>query len=469
MVSEKEAEIKARHGEEAGHDPSLRIAEAVARIVRSPRFKASPQLQSLLQYVVSEAGDEDALKERMIGIHVFGRRPDYDTTNDPIVRSRMGLLRKRLAQFYESEDREHEDVRIVIPIGAYRPSFTLSSGGDREEREISQPQRSPRPALSVEPPESTLPQTTQMEGVRPESARSETAPSLTMLHGMSIAAVIPWRPKAISRLIVVVLTTVAVLILTSTWITWRGNSHRELDALWAPLVKSKQPIYVYTGTIPVFEEASPMDEAVSPEDRASPVRVPEPPSVDAPVPGPARVSSWGEGMLTGSVYADIRLAALLNGYKRTPVMRTGANLPFMDLKGSPLILVGSFDNYWTRVVNENLPFYLDRGFGIRERDGVHRRWFNPLKAEMTPRMMEDYALVFRVLSSKSGAPVMGIVGLSTCGTHAAADFVTDPVQMRALAGVPQASLENKNIELVLHASLVNCAPTSVEVIASKVW
>ncbi len=150
-------------------------------------------------------------------------------------------------------------------------------------------------------------------------------------------------------------------------------------------------------------------------------------------------------------------------------MRSGANLPFMDLKGSPLILVGSFDNYWTRVMNENLPFYLDRGFGIREREGTHRRWFNPLKAEMTPRMMEDYALVFRIMNSKNGAPVLGVVGLSTCGTHAAADFVTDRVQMRALSGVPRGSLMNKNIELVLHTSLVNCAPTSVEVIASKIW
>ena len=261
----------------------------------------------------------------------------------------------------------------------------------------------------------------------------------------------------------------AVAMVFGAWWLYLRLSQSELDLLWSPLLKSQQPIYVYTGTIPVFEEESPLDEATSPANRASPLRVPEPPSVDTPRLGPNPVFSWGEGMLTGSVYADIRLAAFLSGYHRTPVMRTGANLPFMDLKGSPLILVGSFDNYWTRVMNENLPFYLDRGYGIREREGTHRRWFNPLKAEMTPRMMEDYALVFRIMNSKNGAPVLAVVGLSTCGTHAAADFVTDPVQMRALSGIPRASLANKNVELVLHTSLVNCAPTSVEVIASKVW
>jgi len=84
-------------------DSAERISEALTHILHSPRFKDSPQLQSLLRYVVHEAlkGNEDALKERIIGMNVFGRRPDYDTTDDPIVRSRMGLLRKRLAQYYD--------------------------------------------------------------------------------------------------------------------------------------------------------------------------------------------------------------------------------------------------------------------------------------------------------------------------------------------------------------------------------
>jgi hypothetical protein len=289
-----------------------------------------------------------------------------------------------------------------------------------------------------------------------------------MVQRSGLTAVLPWAPRCGLRFKIFTVAAVLLLLLGTWWFTLR-TSQSELDLLWAPILRSKQPIYVYTGTIPVFEEESPFDEATSPEDRNSPVRVPEPPSVDAPRIGPNHVFSWGEGMLTGSVYADIRLAAFLSGRNRTPVMRSGANLPFMDLKGSPLILVGSFDNYWTRVMNENLPFYLDRGFGIREREGTHRRWFNPLKAEMTPRMMEDYALVFRIMNSKNGAPVLAVVGLSTCGTHAAADFVTDPLQMRALSDVPRGSLMNKNIELVLHTSLVNCAPTSVEVIASKIW
>jgi hypothetical protein len=433
-------------------DSAERISEALTHILHSPRFKDSPQLQSLLRYVVHEAlkGNEDALKERIIGMNVFGRRPDYDTTDDPIVRSRMGLLRKRLAQYYDGNGGERAVVQIVIPNGTYRPSFIFRPATKNSLAKAALIETK-APSFSIEEPE--------------RSPGNPNAPS-TVVGGASVT---PWVAGAKWRFKIGPLVAAALLILLGTgWFVLR-TSQSELDLLWAPIVKSKQPIYVYTGTIPVFEEESPLDEAASPEDRASPLRVPEPPSVDAPRTGPNHVFSWGEGMLTGSVYADIRLAAFLSKRNRTSVMRSGANLPFMDLKGSPLILVGSFDNYWTRVMNENLPFYLDRGFGIREREGAHRRWFNPLKAEMTPRMMEDYALVLRVMNSKNGAPVLAVVGLSTCGTHAAADFVTDPVQMRALSGVPRESLMNKNIELVLHTSLVNCAPTSVEVIASKVW
>jgi hypothetical protein len=438
---------------EQSQESQKRIVEALDHVLRSPRFKDSQQLQSLLRYVVDETvkGNDNALKERMIGIYVFGRRPDYDTTDDPIVRSRMGLLRKRLAQYYEGEAGEETSVRIVIPNGTYRPVFVFrpltKEGGTKADLVET---KTPTPAIAS---------TDVTLDVAMPIAPSADSPS-----------VVPWTPrKRLGFKVFTAVAVVAVVVLFAAWWFFKRPQHSEMDALWAPILKGKQPIYVYTGTMPVYEPESPPDEASSPEDLYWPIRVPEPPAADLPKIGPKNVFSFGEGMLTGSVYADIRVSAFLNKYNRTPVLRTGPNLPYMDLKGSPLILIGSFDNYWTRVMNERLPFYFDRGFGIREREGAQRRWHNPLKAEMTPRMMDDYALIFRVMDSKAGAPVLAIAGLSTCGTHAAADFVTDRSEMQALSGIPRAALLNKNIELVLHTSLVNCAPTSVEIIASKVW
>lgn len=431
------------------------IVEALQHVLGSARFKDSQQLQSLLRYVVDRSlkGDDDALKERMIGIYVFGRRPDYDTTGDPIVRSRMGLLRKRLGQYYEMEAGRDTRVQIVIPNGTYRPAFVFGPSMSAMQTKVVVPEShgtsvSPAPAAAL------------------IAAASLAATVVATIPSADTAVV---RPKAmrwswVFRAVILAL----VLGVLVGWRYWRQTPQGELDSLWAPILKSRQPIYVYTGSMPVFEKESPADEATSAEDLYWPIRLPEPPSVDMPQTA-EHVLSYGEGMLTGSVYADIRVAGFLSKYNRIPVLRSGTNLPFMDLKGSPLILVGSFDNYWTRVMNQDLPFYFDRGFGISERDGAHRRWHNPLKAEMTPRMMDDYALVFRILDSKARAPVLAIAGLSTCGTHAAADFVTDPTQMQVLSKIPSEALKSKNIELVLHTSLVNCAPTSVEVIASKIW
>jgi hypothetical protein len=434
-----------------------RIAQALGHILRSHKFKDSQQLQSLLRYVVDESvkGNEDGLKERMIGIYVFGRRPDYDTTDDPIVRSRMGLLRKRLAQYYESDDGECASVQIVIPNGTYRPAFLL--------RSLAKESRTKAAAAETKFVPTAIP-----------LAMATSAPSTLdvlapVVPGVDSSRTVPFDPKKSQFLKAAIAAVVFALVVFGLWWFFLRPQRDVLEALWSPVIKGKQPIYIYTGTMPVYEPGSPPDEASSATDLYWPIRVPDAPPVDLPETGPERVYSYGEGMLTGSVYADVRVSAFLYRYSRTPVLRTGPNLPYMDLKGSPLILIGSFDNYWTRVMNESLPFYFDRGFGIRERAGAHRRWYNPLKAEMTPRMMDDYALIFRIMDSKAGAPVLAIAGLSTCGTHAATDFVTDPTQMSTLANISRSDLENRNIELVLHTSLVNCAPTSVQIIASKVW
>ncbi|MGA3008614.1 MAG: hypothetical protein ABSD72_00005, partial [Terracidiphilus sp.] len=56
----------------------------------------------MLSYVVEQTllGNTDQLKERIIGIEVFDRQPDYDPSADPIVRFTASEVRKRLAMYY---------------------------------------------------------------------------------------------------------------------------------------------------------------------------------------------------------------------------------------------------------------------------------------------------------------------------------------------------------------------------------
>src|SRR5499427_9004631 len=102
------------------------VREQVDRILASPVFRNSRRNSSLLKHVVERAleGRPEDLKERTIGVDVFGRAADYDTNSDHVVRSVAGEVRRRLAQYYMEPGRETE-LRIDLQAGSYVPQFRL--------------------------------------------------------------------------------------------------------------------------------------------------------------------------------------------------------------------------------------------------------------------------------------------------------------------------------------------------------
>src|SRR3974390_257288 len=103
---------------------SASIREELDRILSSPEFRTSKRSQDFLKYVVEHAltGQADLLKERTIGIEVFGRSTDYDPGEDATVRVRAGQSRKGLGLYYP-EQGEPYPVRIKLPLGTYIPEF----------------------------------------------------------------------------------------------------------------------------------------------------------------------------------------------------------------------------------------------------------------------------------------------------------------------------------------------------------
>src|SRR5579884_172935 len=100
------------------------IVEQLNRILASPLFRHSKRCGPLLRHLVLETLDNhsESLKERALGISVFGREPAYDTNDDPIVRSAAGEVRKRIAQYYHEPGHEGE-LRIELTPGSYVPHF----------------------------------------------------------------------------------------------------------------------------------------------------------------------------------------------------------------------------------------------------------------------------------------------------------------------------------------------------------
>ncbi len=104
--------------------PLADIQEHVARITASSGFSNSERLRELLRYTVTEAleGRGASLKESVLGVTVFGRKPGYDSDAKSIVRVEFARLRKKLEQYYEGEG-SHESWRILFPKGSYAPEF----------------------------------------------------------------------------------------------------------------------------------------------------------------------------------------------------------------------------------------------------------------------------------------------------------------------------------------------------------
>lgn len=94
------------------------------RILTSAAFRNSKRHSALLRHLVEQtlAGNAAALKERTLGVEVFGRPAEYDNYADPVVRVSAGEIRKRIAQYYHEPGRQNE-IRIDLPSGSYVPEF----------------------------------------------------------------------------------------------------------------------------------------------------------------------------------------------------------------------------------------------------------------------------------------------------------------------------------------------------------
>jgi len=103
---------------------SRAVREHLDRVLASPSFAGSPRLRQFLRFVVEEtlAGRAAEIKESVVAVHVFGRRSNFDSRSDSVVRVQASHLRKRLHDYYQNEGLR-EGMVIELPPGAYVPSF----------------------------------------------------------------------------------------------------------------------------------------------------------------------------------------------------------------------------------------------------------------------------------------------------------------------------------------------------------
>jgi TolB-like protein/Tfp pilus assembly protein PilF len=107
------------------------IRQELNRVLQSPMFAQSERLSRFLRFTVEHVinGQEDSLKEYVIGTEVYDRRPPYHPSQDSIVRTEARRLRSKLKEYYELDGKD-DPLFIFFRPGSYVPVFRMKDSGD---------------------------------------------------------------------------------------------------------------------------------------------------------------------------------------------------------------------------------------------------------------------------------------------------------------------------------------------------
>jgi hypothetical protein len=418
-----------------------KIQVALFDVLQSTPFKTSKQSQQMLQYIVQQTlkGRLDLLKERTIGAEVFGRRADYDTYTDPVVRTRAGEVRKRLAQYYLGEGRE-STLRIEIFPGSYHAAFV----------HVQSP-------LSSASPHSVADEAVPLQVVTLNQG-SEVVNAKPQIHPRSAKAILKWLLPA---------SAAAVLAACATFAFW---PQQPSEVFWQPLLDSKKPVLIYSGANAVYMLKT---EFMNRYRSTHQLDTLESNGHEFVIPPDVKITmedlkSYKNDFVTlGDLSANVRVAALLTVRKKGFEMRSGEDVAFSDLRESPTLLVGAFNNRWTMELTGDLPFTFGSGLTIRDHGDKTRTWTPTITPDGSVTL--DYAIVTRIPHSKSDQPLITIAGITQSGTRAAADFITSPQLLDDFLKNAPKDWSSKSMQIVLQTKVVNNIPTSPSVVVSRYW
>jgi hypothetical protein len=380
------------------------------RILESPLFRSSKRNPALLKYIVEQTleGHSDALKERLLGIEVFGRAPDYDTNSDHVVRTAAGEIRKRLAQYYLHAG-AHDEIRIDVPAGSYVAQFSLS------------------PAAEPASPAEGRPKWSGSRAIR------------LFLAGSLVANAI----------------LATVLILGSR--PWFGGAAM-LRKFWDPVFTGSRPVLICVGLqtdIPAPPDAAAPNRPAA-GDLVTLLQDPLMRRVNmADLLALARVAGYA-GQRHARYRVEDPASTSFSDLQSSPTVLIGVNNNKWTRSmadGLRFAFERNSANRTVRIVDKRNP------------EGAKWVWSMDPAVETT----RDYALVSRLLDRRVEQIVVIVGGLGPHGTEVAGHFITDPDQIQKLSPYTPAGWAKKNLQVVLSAEVVKGSSGPPKVEAAYFW
>lgn len=383
-------------------------------ILTSPAFRSSSRCVALLRYLIDHAleGNEGEIKERTLGVEVFGRDTGYDTATDSIVRRIANEVRKRLAQYYQ-EQSGLRPVKISLLRGSYLPKIDF----------IEEPQ-----IVSVY----GLPLATEKHSpLSTQKARNITR----------------FFPTASRRRWA--LAIAAVLFVCTLGIQVRHQLPESAQrSFWKPLLNSNSEIRV---CLP--DEAS---------------------GISAVINGVQLADDPAKSMSFHNARAGYSVTTLLTSSRKTTSLRPCSALRSQDFQNGPVVLIGGLDNPIVPNMLSNCRYSLhfDSATGDRwvqdAQNPTNRDWKIESRTS-SDAYLNDYAVITRLFNPETKQWVIALSGLRSYGTQAAALLVTD---QKFIHSIPSGVTAKRNFQIVLETPMADnfvLRSRPIKVLAFTAW
>jgi hypothetical protein len=404
------------------------VREQLDRLLANPFFSHSKRFPTFLRFVTEQtlAGESDNIKERTLGIEIFGRDADYDTASDPIVRVTAAEIRKRVAQYYQ-EPAHGNELRIALPPGSYIPKFCWPDGAsDPVLKDLE---------LAV-----------------------EEAPLLTEPH-VDSPSPHTHRP---SRLLLAATCVIAGLLSVGTLLLWQTLHRSALDFFWQPVLATDEPVLLC-----VADQTQTSGQML--RDAADPMHQVQLKPMGKPTDNLTTVA-------IDDLSAIVRIAGLLQSHGTRYSLRGEGVTSLADLRSGPAVFIGAFDNAWTLRLTNPLRYHFSNNAEMTEVRIVDSTtpqqqsdWVVARAVQISTNNYRDYAIVTRFTDTNTGKLTVIVAGLGRGGTIAAGEFLSDPGDLAQLKRAALAVGNKKNMEIVLSTQIINGEPGTPKMEATYFW
>ncbi|HEX3985390.1 MAG TPA: hypothetical protein VHX13_02175 [Acidobacteriaceae bacterium] len=394
------------------------IREQLNSLLASPFFSHSKRFPHFLRFVVEHtlAGDADNIKERTLGIEIFGRDAAYDTASDPIVRVTAAEIRKRVAQYYQ-DPLHRDELRISLPPGSYVPRF-------------QDPCESP-------------------EAVVPD-------PALVTEEPAAAEAPHEARPGRRSWLLMAVCGVVGALLSAGGILLWQQSHRATLSPFWQPVFSSDGPVLIcladqlgYSG-ITLRNAAEPTQLVV--------------------------LNDHLTAVIIDDLSAIVKVAGIFQRNGKPYVLKGEGATNLADLRAGPSVIIGAFDNAWALRLTNPLRYHFGNDEGMRHlwivdstHPGQSPQWIVDRSVQMATNDYRDYAIVARFTDPTTGNLAVVLAGIGRGGTEVAGEFLTNAGDLAQLQKMAHNAGDKKNMEVVLSTHIIDGDPGSPKVEAAYFW